>query len=62
MKKDICRWTHDDYHGAWDTECDEKHVFIDGTPSENKHHFCPYCGGRLRVLAREERRVKRNAD
>lgn len=59
MSDRICRWTLDEDHGAWDTECDNKHQFIDGSPKENHHAWCPYCGGKLRVLAKEQRRYER---
>ena len=41
-----CEWTDDDT-GAWDTSCDNKHLFLDGGPAENRHAFCPYCGQKL---------------
>ncbi len=39
----ICEWTEDE-DGNWDTECGEKHTFIDGGPRENGAKFCCYCG------------------
>ena len=38
-----CAWRPDD-DGNWETGCDEMHIFLDGSPSENKHKYCPYCG------------------
>lgn len=42
-----CHWNQDD-DGNWHTDCDNMHIFIDGTPAENKHRFCAYCGRRLK--------------
>jgi hypothetical protein len=42
-KKEFCEWTEDDIDGGWDTQCDNKHLFIDGTPTQNDYKFCPYC-------------------
>lgn len=39
-----CAWTEDAWDGSWDTACGNKHQFTDGSPSDNKHAFCPYCG------------------
>ena len=58
-KTHVCRWTYDKNHCAWDTECDNKHLFEADGPRENRHWFCPYCGGRLRVLAKEQKRFER---
>lgn len=42
-----CRWTED--KGNWDTDCDEKHILLEGTPPENKMRFCCYCGRPLKA-------------
>ena len=62
VTKAPCRWTFDVEHCAWDTECGQKHQFMDGTPGENHHSFCPYCGSRLRVMAAERKRHERWAN
>jgi len=41
-----CAWTEDEY-GLWWTACKEIHEFFDGTPKDNNHKFCPYCGKEL---------------
>jgi hypothetical protein len=41
--KKVCEWKLDDCEEFWETSCDNTHVFLEGTPSENKHKFCPYC-------------------
>lgn len=43
----VCEWNQD-ADGNWDTECGECFCFIDGTPTENKAMFCPYCGKPIR--------------
>ena len=45
-KEPSCRWTADD-EGNWDTQCEQKHVLIDGGPKDNQMRFCCYCGGAL---------------
>lgn len=51
MSDASCTWTIDaDSFGeceAWRTDCDNRFVLIDGTPSENGFRFCPYCGRAL---------------
>lgn len=41
-----CVW-REDADGIWYATCGALHVFTDGSPSQNSHQFCPYCGGRL---------------
>ena len=38
-----CTWTQD-ADGIWHTSCGQAHEFTTGTPEENKHRYCPYCG------------------
>ncbi len=33
------------------TACDQADVMIGGTPQENYYRYCPYCGGRITVIA-----------
>jgi hypothetical protein len=49
MGSTFCNWTLDaGYDGdSWDTDCQEKFVFIDGGPAENHIRFCCYCGRRF---------------
>jgi hypothetical protein len=45
-KQEFCKWTiYDDEF--WEAECDNVHVFFDGTPQQNGYNFCPYCGKKL---------------
>ncbi len=39
-----CKWTLDEHHDCWETECGEAHQFTTGNIEENNHKFCPYCG------------------
>lgn len=43
-----CVWAEDE-DGVWDTGCDNRFEFNEGTPHENKFEFCPYCGNRMKV-------------
>ena len=43
-----CTWRVDD-DGNYATDCGEMHIFISGGPKENRHSFCPYCGGALKL-------------
>lgn len=46
-----CTWS-DDEDGVWETACDNKFVFIDGTPLDNQMKYCCYCGKPLGQIAR----------
>ena len=42
---EYCKWEEDeDGDGLWHTGCKEIHILMEGTPTENKYKFCPYCG------------------
>lgn len=41
-----CEWKADE-DGNWDTGCLNKHVLTTGTPAENGHVFCCYCGRQI---------------
>ena len=45
---DSCTWT-EDADGIWHTSCGHAHEFTTGTPEENDHRYCPYCGKVLDV-------------
>jgi hypothetical protein len=44
-----CIWAEDAY-GNWHTGCNEIHIIIDGTPSENGYVDCPYCGSKIKEV------------
>jgi hypothetical protein len=43
---DVCHWDQesDEFCDNWETDCGQTFVFEDGTPEENSHRFCSYCG------------------
>ena len=45
---ELCTWTQD-ADGIWYTSCGQAHEFNTGTPEENDHLYCPYCGNVLDV-------------
>jgi len=45
-----CKWTYDEDHCYYDTNCGKSYGLIDGTLKENSHIYCPYCGGKIREL------------
>lgn len=46
-----CVWTHKVHlgedHNDWDTGCFERYTILEGTPTENKMKYCPYCGNEI---------------
>jgi hypothetical protein len=48
ISSDSCTWTEDP-DGIWYTSCGQAHEFTTGTPEENDHRYCPYCGKVLDV-------------
>ena len=42
-----CKWTQDDWHGAYDTDCGQCFSINAGTLVENGMRFCCYCGKEL---------------
>ena len=45
-----CKWYIAEDEGGdeyYDTECGEAYVLVDGTLEENKHNYCPFCGGKI---------------
>jgi hypothetical protein len=50
MKVERCKWTFDEHHDKYDTECGEAHCFMSEGPTENDHKYCPYCGREIEVV------------
>ena len=48
--KNECIWK-DDGEGNYETKCGDIFTLIEGTPSENRMKFCPYCGRTLRDVS-----------
>ena len=43
MIESYCEWS-EDANATWCSDCGELMEFNDGTPSQNKFKYCPYCG------------------
>ena len=42
---ETCKWKLGfEYADYYETSCGEAFQFTDGSPTENKMKFCPYCG------------------
>ncbi len=41
-----CEWKYDD-DGYFHTGCNYDYALVDGTLEDNRHNFCPKCGGRI---------------
>jgi len=54
---ETCEWV-EDVDGIWDTGCGQFFVLEDGTPSDNKMRWCPYCGKSLQEVRLDDRRLK----
>jgi len=51
-RRAVCDWTLDNpEHDVWATSCDELFIIIDGSPTDNKMKFCPYCGKSIKETA-----------
>lgn len=50
-----CKWTYDDYHCVYETECDKAFYFDDSSNlDENNFKFCPYCGKIIEAIIPQE--------
>lgn len=52
----MCTWKPEDQpdgETAWATECQNRFVFITGTPTDNDFNYCPYCGDVLHSPAEQ---------
>ncbi len=43
----FCTWEYDHFYDYWETSCGDAYQIVDGTPTDNKMKFCPYCGKEL---------------
>ena len=48
-----CKWSYEEDYGYFETECGEAYSLIDGTLEENKHLYCPFCGGKIAAFGKE---------
>ena len=51
----FCVWREKFDPDYWETGCDNAFIMIEGTPTENRMSYCPYCG---RPLVEERTIVK----
>ena len=54
-----CEWTYDDIDDYYETACKNAYCLVDGTLKDNKHKYCPYCGGLIQLAqqAQDEKGV-----
>lgn len=51
---DLCEWFAEGREmDVYFTKCGQAHIFVDGTPEENNHEFCPYCGKKIKVVSND---------
>jgi hypothetical protein len=54
--KGSCTWNYEDSdYNLWHSECGEDWTFEEGGPTDNTMRYCPFCGQKLVVAAREEK-------
>lgn len=46
---DFCEWKQYDENDIYYTGCEQIHMFIDGSPTDNKYKYCPYCGKKIKI-------------
>ena len=47
-EEEFCEWEiWDEEANCYHTSCENAHFFVDGSPKDNKHVFCPYCGRKI---------------
>lgn len=52
-----CQWAEDGsltYSEGWETECGNRFVLTEGTPTENDMKYCCYCGRQLVEVQQED--------
>ena len=57
-KTQACQWKYCESECSWDTQCDNKYLFMDDGPKENDYKFCPGCGKPV-TLAGDEQPVQK---
>jgi len=50
-------WTYDEMDDYYETACKNAYCLADGTLKDNKHKYCPYCGGLIQ-LAQQAQEAK----
>ena len=50
-EEEFCEWEPwDEEANCYHTSCENAHFFGDGSPKDNKHVFCPYCGRKIKEV------------
>lgn len=50
-EEEFCEWeVWDEEANCYHTSCENAHFFVDGSPKDNKHVFCPYCGRKIKEV------------
>ncbi len=55
--KQKCVWDYDSDNDFYYTVCGQDHVFTEGNILDNKHRYCPYCGGE--IVEAQQRKANR---
>lgn len=50
MAEQRCEWKYDDIDNCYETACRHAYCLIEGTLADNDHHYCPYCGGKIKQV------------
>ena len=53
LNEKVCEWEFDEEHCFYNTECDQAYQLEVGTLEENKHNYCPFCGGKIIVTNKQ---------
>jgi len=51
-----CEWNEDIDYEYFATSCGEAYCLVAGTLEDNKHKYCPFCGGRI-VLKEQDKSI-----
>ena len=50
-EEEFCEWeVWNEEADCYHTSCENAHFFVDGSPKDNKHVFCPYCGRKIKEV------------
>ena len=47
IEKRTCQWVYNEECDFYNTQCNSEYALLDGTLEENKHNYCPNCGGKI---------------
>ena len=50
-EEEFCEWEPwDEEANCYHTSCENAHFFVDGSPKDNNHNYCPYCGRKIKEV------------